>query len=286
MPPIPLWKVPESAVDSQPDHALIKYVAVGVEADRVAIYGYSLNNAGVYGASPNNVGVVATSDQGTGVYSTSASYEAVHAETNSPTTATIAAYNLNPEGTGAALYAKKLGGFGHAGFFDGKVYATDDVWTDGNHILTKGSIKIEKGDILLTSASDCAEDFDVAPSSEAEPGTVMILSGENCLSESTEPYDTRVAGVISGAGTYKPGIVLDRKPGPNRHPVALLGKVYCKVDAGYGAVAPGDLLTTSPTKGHAMKVQDSLRGIGAVLGKAMASLTGGCGLIPVLVTLR
>jgi hypothetical protein len=284
--PIPPWKVPESVVDSQPDHALTKSVAVGVEEDRVAIYGYSVNNAGVYGASPTNIGVAATSDQGTGVYCESASWEAVHAETNSPTTAAIAAYNLNPLGTGAALYAKKTGDIGHAGFFDGKLYATDDIWTDANLILTKGSIQVQKGDILLTSASDCAEDFDVSLSSVAEPGTVMVLSGESCLSESTDPYDTRVAGVISGAGSYKPGIVLDRQPGPNRHPVALLGKVYCKVDAGYGAIAPGDLLTTSPTKGHAMKVQDPLRGIGAVLGKAMASLTGGCGLIPVLVTLR
>ena len=34
-----------------------------------------------------------------------------------------------------------------------------------------------------------------------------------------------------------------------RFDVALAGRVYCKVDATYGAVAPGDLLTTSPTAG-------------------------------------
>ena len=40
------------------------------------------------------------------------------------------------------------------------------------------------------------------------------------------------------------------------HPVALTGRVYCWADASSNPVKPGDLLTTSDTPGHAMKVTD------------------------------
>jgi hypothetical protein len=70
------------------------------------------------------------------------------------------------------------------------------------------------------------------------------------------------------------------------HPVALTGRVWCKVDATFGAVKPGDLLTTSSTAGHAMKASDSGRRAGAVIGKAMTSLEDGRGLVLVLVNLQ
>jgi hypothetical protein len=52
--------------------------------------------------------------------------EAIHAQTQSQDQAAIAAYNLNPTGTGSAVFAKKEGNTGHAGFFVG------DVWIGGN----------------------------------------------------------------------------------------------------------------------------------------------------------
>jgi hypothetical protein len=70
------------------------------------------------------------------------------------------------------------------------------------------------------------------------------------------------------------------------HPVALTGRVWCQVDASFGAVKPGDLLTTSPTAGHAMVAADPSRRSGAVIGKAMTSLEGGRGLVLVLVNLQ
>ena len=82
----------------------------------------------------------------------------------------------------------------------------------------------------------------------------MVLGEEEVLLPSQQAYDKRVAGVISGAGNYKPGIVLDKQETQQRRlPVALLGKVFCKVDAQFGAIAVGDLLTTSSTPGHAMR---------------------------------
>ena len=62
--------------------------------------------------------------------------------------------------------------------------------------------------------------------------------------------------------------------------------MYCWSDASYGAIEPGDLLTTSPTTGYAMKVKEYDRAQGAILGKAMTSLDEGTGLVLVLVNLQ
>lgn len=142
------------------------------------------------------------------------------------------------------------------------------------------------GDILLTGA-DCAEQFDAEEDDSPGPGTVVVLDEEGAVRQSLDAYDRKVAGVVSGAGTYRPGIVLDRQSaGAHRVAVALLGKVYCKVDAQYSPIMIGDLLTTSPTPGHAMKAQEPARAFGAVLGKALRKHARGKGLIPVLITLQ
>ncbi|ASC72321.1 uncharacterized protein XM38_032780 [Halomicronema hongdechloris C2206] len=61
---------------------------------------------------------------------------------------------------------------------------------------------------------------------------------------------------------------------------------YCKVDADIAPIEVGDLLTTSPTKGHAQKVLHPEKAMGTVLGKALATLFKGKGKIPVLVMLQ
>lgn len=158
--------------------------------------------------------------------------------------------------------------------------------TTGDIYLTSGSIKLDEGDIILNNA-DCAEDFDISESEDIEPGTVMVIEEEGKLRQSIKSYDKRVAGIISGAGNCKPGIILDKKHSlENRMPVALMGKVHCKVDAQPSPIDPGDLLTTSYTPGHAMKVTDPVRGFGAIIGKALSPLKTGKGLIPILVTLQ
>ena len=143
----------------------------------------------------------------------------------------------------------------------------------------------EDGDIILRNA-DCAEEFDLA-AEEASPGTVVVIGDDGLLHASTTAYDRRVAGVISGAGAYRPGIVLDRNPSTSpRGAVALIGKVFCRVDAAYGAIEVGDLLTTSPTAGHAMRAEDAARAFGAVIGKALGGHESGLGLVPVLVAMQ
>jgi hypothetical protein len=142
------------------------------------------------------------------------------------------------------------------------------------------------GDILLPGA-DCAEEFDVGGSAALEPGTVVVMDDSGALRESQEAYDKKVAGVISGAGEYRHGLLLDRKPSHTpRVPLALVGKTYCKVDASYSQIQVGDLLTTSPTAGHAMKATDSSRAFGCTIGKALRVLDHGQGLIPILIALQ
>lgn len=97
---------------------------------------------------------------------------------------------------------------------------------------------------------------------------------------------TPVGGIIAGAGDLRPGIVLGRNSGENQLPIALVGRVWCKADAGNGAIEIGDLLTTSDIPGHAMKATDRERCHGAILGKALTSLDDDTGMIRVLVTLQ
>lgn len=144
----------------------------------------------------------------------------------------------------------------------------------------------QTGDILIQNA-DCAEQFDVLDEAELEPGDVMIIGEEGGLLRSYQAYDRRVAGIISGAGNYRPGIVLDQRATDRlRKPLALVGKVYCKVDANYGAIRVGDLLTSSKTAGHAMRAGDPARAFGAVIGKSLGNLDTGLGMVPVLVCLQ
>jgi cytoskeletal protein CcmA (bactofilin family) len=172
---------------------------------------------------------------------------------------------------------------------NGSVFA-GDVTIEGNFTTAgdrfiNGDLTV-KGDILLMGA-DCAEEFDIATPTGVEPGSVMVIESAGSLTLSEYAYDRRVVGVISGAGAYRTGITLDKQQTQSgRMPIALVGKVYCKVDASYAPIDLGDLLVTSPTPGHAMKATDPARAFGAVIGKALLPLERGTGLLPILVSLQ
>lgn len=76
------------------------------------------------------------------------------------------------------------------------------------------------------------------------------------------------------------------EPGSYCSVVTLGAYKSVKVDANYGAIKAGDLLTTSWHAGYAMKVQDKVAASGAIIGKALAGLASGTGSIPILVTLK
>jgi hypothetical protein len=161
-------------------------------------------------------------------------------------------------------------------------------WVSGRSVVigeaTRPASLEVTGDIVL-SGNDLAEEFDLAGPDTADPGTVVVLDREGAIRVSDSAYDSRVVGVISGAGDYKPAVVMDHHNEGLvcRRPVALMGKVYCKVDASYGPVGIGNLLTTSPTPGYAMKANDRAKAFGSTIGKALRPLPAGRDLIPILI---
>lgn len=224
--------------------------------------------------------LTANSPDGQAIVGNSTSQDAINGTSASPIHAGVSANNTAewsgavPSGFAVWAHSNATGIFAHgnpAAYFEGDVQVTGDV-------------------VLINSptSGDVAEDFDLEDDPEhAEPGTVLIIGANGKLASSLSMYDTRVAGVVSGAGTLRPALVLQRvKAMGRRSPIALIGKVFCKVDASFGSITAGDLLTTSATRGHAMKVADRSLALGAILGKALGPLDSGRGLIPILVSLR
>lgn len=120
-------------------------------------------------------------------------------------------------------------------------------------------------------------------------GTVVVLDiqHDNHVTTTSEPYDTRVAGVVS----ERPGLLLGAA-GEGKLKVATTGRVRVRVDATRAPVRIGDLLVTSEREGWAMKSEPIVVGgrkihaPGTVVGKALEPLAGGTGEILVLLTLQ
>ncbi|MFT6267821.1 MAG: hypothetical protein ACJAVV_000620 [Alphaproteobacteria bacterium] len=176
----------------------------------------------------------------------------------------------------------RLGSNGHDG--DILLYPSSAA----NHADNAATIHLDgnAGDIILRNA-DCAEEFTVSSAVTSAPGDVMVLDKDGLLRPCIKAFDTGAVGVISGAGLYKPGIVLDRQNGEkNRSPIALVGKVYVSVTDQNGPIQIGDLLTTSDVSGHAMKASDAIKSFGAVIGKALSNHDHGKGSIPMVIALQ
>ena len=75
-----------------------------------------------------------------------------------------------------------------------------------------------------------------------------------------------------------------RIPRPGEYPIALVGRVRCKVSGENGAIRKGDLLSAATPPGHAMRAGDAAPG--TTIGKALEDFDGSTGLIDVFVFLR
>lgn len=141
----------------------------------------------------------------------------------------------------------------------------------------------------ITGGCDLSEQFEITGGALVQAGMVVSVdpSRPGKLRLSSEAYDSTVAGIVSGAGNVRTGLIMSQKGTlEGRHPVALTGRVYCLADTTNGAIKPGDLLTTSSRHGHAMKVTDHARSQGAIIGKAMTGLNEPTGSVLVLVSLQ
>jgi hypothetical protein len=95
---------------------------------------------------------------------------------------------------------------------------------------------------------------------EYESGTVLIFGGDKEVTTTDQMNDTRSAGVVS----TDPAYVMNNEQKGVRVCLALAGRVPCKV---VGRVKKGDMLTTSATPGHAVRVTTPT--LGAIIGKAL-----------------
>jgi len=276
---------------------------------------------GVVGSSTNElgVGVFGSSDSFIGIVAESNQFHGVRASTNGKDSAGVFGVNNKfgwgvigkcDEFTGVSgTSAKGVGVHGQggllAGFFEGGVRINGELYVQADRSAVRvdgpvqfnGSAAINGpltlgGTMTVQSGGDVifaglAERFESSPGEIVEPGAVVVLTGngqiENCHSE----YDTRVAGVVSGAGHFRPAMILDsRQDNATEAQVALMGKVFCKVDVTQVPIRAGDLLTSSSLAGHAMRAADGGKRAGAIIGKALKPLRQGVGLIPILVTLQ
>lgn len=270
---------------------------VGVSESYIGVHGSSVTGRGVWGESKKEHGVFGQSTDQAGVLGVSENFAGIMGESHN---------NAHPGVFGKSEKAgvhgestKGQGVFGGSNEQAGVVGVSQKfvgVWGESKSDDQPGVFGLGKiagrfdgdvevtGDIKLTHA-DFAEDFDVAE--QTEPGEVMVLTDTGILQQSTKAYDRKVVGVISGAGNYKPGIILDKQNcNGNRKPIAMMGKVFCKVDADISSIETGDMLTSSNVAGCAMKAIDPSKAFGAVIGKALAPLQSGKGLIPILVVLQ
>jgi len=188
----------------------------------------------------------------------------------------------SPQGTGG-IFRNEAGGNILLGVNGAGGQEVTIFRVDGN-----GTIFADGG--FRPFGADFAESVAVKGGSEHyAPGDLLVIdaSGERRLSLSQVPYSTLIAGIYS----TQPGVVasthrVDEALPTDEVPLAVVGIVPCKVTTENGAIAPGDLLVTSSTPGHAMKGTDRGRLVGAVVGKALEPFQRGAGVIQVLVTLQ
>ncbi|NQU35007.1 MAG: hypothetical protein HQ521_17410 [Bacteroidetes bacterium] len=172
-----------------------------------------------------------------------------------------------------------------------RLYSADGsavtIEIDGSY---NGDGRIITNELQITGGSDLSEFFEFSDYRSIEKGMVVSIDENNPgqLKVCEEKFDKKVAGIVSGANEINPGLIMSQKGtiADGEHLIALSGRVYCMVDASEDPVEIGDMLTTSSTPGYAMKVDDYSKAQGAIIGKAMTSLSSGKGMVLVLVSLQ
>ncbi len=200
---------------------------------------------------------------------------------------TIGIYNANHDRT--IIIDPQEGVTGSDG---GQITLYNDVGAvsieiDGSY---NGDGRITTNELQITGGSDLSEHFDISKHLNPEPGMLVSIDPMNPgqLQISNKAYDRKVAGIISGAGGIKTGMMMGQRGSiaNGTYPVALTGRVYCNAETSQGIIEPGDLLTTSEVPGYAMKVMDHFKAVGSIIGKAMTPLEADKGLVLVLVSLQ
>jgi hypothetical protein len=136
----------------------------------------------------------------------------------------------------------------------------------GNWTLTAGSR-------WQATYADLAERY--VADEAYEPGTVVVLGGENEVTIENVVDSHKVAGVV----TTNPAYIMNAElEGENVVEVALIGRVPCKV---VGPVNKGDLLTTATIPGYAYA--NNAASAGRIVGKSLENFNGELGIVEIMV---
>jgi len=230
-------------------------------------------NRGTYGSSGAGIGVYGVSNTNYGGWFQSSSYRGIRAA------------------SGASNQ--------YAGFFSGPGGASQaGIFVTGT-IVASGSKAGYVVDICLNDGPDLLEAGDVVAVvgvSEPVVGEIPVMR----VVKATADNASAVVGVVDQRFVVveEEGESLARPDGPmpelaNNN--AIEGDEYLsvvtlgafkliKVDATYGAIQPGDLLTPSPNPGYAMRTAEAWPG--TIIGKALEALELGQDAIAVYVTMQ
>ncbi len=164
---------------------------------------------------------------------------------------------------------------------------TFDVEAEGS-IWCGSDIWCEKG--INGKNKDLAENY--CSDTILEAGDVVSFDpAKDRIVLCKQAGDRFVCGVISTA----PGFILNSHPdgrSGNWYPLALTGRVPCKVTDENGPIRRGDLLSSSSSPGHAMKAQpilvngEAIHPAGTVIGKSLGNLESDRGIVDIFACLR
>ena len=235
----------------------------GTDGRPYGVYGYSNSGHGVYGVTLGDWSNIS------GVYG-----KAVYDHANGVNGVnTAGGYGVRAESdTGVALAAKSA---------EGNPIEAWDTNPNNRRWYVRNDGEVYADGSFHSSGADFAEMLPAAE--DLEPGDVLVIDSDGQLLRSSSPYDTSVVGVYS----TRPGFIGgsdEEMENPGEVPLAIVGIVPVKASAENGPIAPGDLLTTSSTPGHAMRA-DIFVG-GTIIGKALEPLEEGTSVIRMLVTLQ
>jgi hypothetical protein len=143
-----------------------------------------------------------------------------------------------------------------------------------DRFLYRGDVALERGDVVV---------LDPNPGSALVVGSIPIVEVEL----SSAANSTYVCGIVDEPSLSAEQTADLGSSQPFKSCIGLMvtlgAYAFCKVDATSGAIAAGDLLTTSSSPGYAQRVSSNAKP-GSIIGKALASCAKGRAVIPVIVS--
>ncbi|UCD54667.1 MAG: hypothetical protein JSV93_03860 [Candidatus Omnitrophota bacterium] len=121
-----------------------------------------------------------------------------------------------------------------------------------------------------TSIHDIAEFMDVLKEDDVREGQIVSLAQDDKLGKSKGNYDENLIGVVSGERTTTLHLANENASYEDtvRLPIALVGRVYVKVNNESGQIRVGDPITSSSQPGIGMKATRT----GKIIGYAMEEI--------------